>query len=62
MSDQQYRTKETHPYDCKECGRLFATVGDMYTHAKMKHGTVHKKIRQDDDHFTEADYQTWMRL
>jgi len=62
MSDQQYRTKETHPYDCKECGRLFATVNALYMHAKDAHGTTLKKIRQDDDHFTEADYQTWMRL
>ncbi len=64
MSTHEHRTAETHPYDCKECDRRFAEPFALYQHAKIKHGCNQKppRIHDDDDHLSEADYQTWMRL
>lgn len=48
---------------CERCDKEFKTYDALEMHNRDKHGIkIPKRERNDDDHFTEADYQTWMRL
>lgn len=46
---------------CTPCNREFKTKDALNDHNKDKHG-IKKPRMEDSDRFTEADYQTWMRL
>jgi hypothetical protein len=49
-------------HKCEECNKEFATYDAYRMHMNDKHDIKLQRERNDDDHFTEADYQTWMRL
>lgn len=49
-------------YRCNECEKDFGSRAALDMHNKDKHGIKVPRNDDDDDYFTEADYQTWMRL
>lgn len=51
-----------YPYHCSSCDKVFKAEDALNDHNFDKHNIKKPRKTEPDNEYTEADYQTWLRL